>query len=75
MKPKWMEGILLNEVKEGLKFQKLVSKKNFLEQCIRRTICPSEILAIARKVDGEERNRNRKEEKRILRIRIDSLEK
>ena len=31
LKPKWMESILLNEVKEGIRFQKLVSKKDFLE--------------------------------------------
>ena len=75
MKPKWMENILIREIKEEVKHQKLVSRKDFLDQCIRRTICPSEIAAIAKKVDGQDRGRNRKEEKRILRIRIDNLMK
>ena len=73
MKPKWMENILIREIKEGVKHQKLVARKDFLDQCIRRTICPSEIVAIARIVEGQDRSRNRKEEKRILRIRIDNL--
>ena len=41
LKPNWMETILLNEVMEAIKFQKLVFKKDFLEQCVRQTICLS----------------------------------
>ena len=76
LKPKWTERILLDEIRLGLRFQKSVIQKDFLEQCIRRTICPAEILSIARRTGGDaNRNRNRKEEKRILEMRVTEKKK
>ena len=77
LKPKWTERLFLDEIRLGLRFQKLVIQKDFLEQCVRRTICPVEILSIASRVGGGDRrkSRNRKEEKRILEMRIDEKKK
>ena len=82
LKPKWNIKLLLDEIKEGLRYQRNVVQKDFLEQCRRRTVCPAEILAIACRVDRDNgdsrnrnRNRNRKEESRILGIRIDNKKK
>ena len=74
-KPKWNEKILLNEIKEGIRHQKLICRKDFLEQCVRRTLCPSEIMAVAKRVVNTNHERNRKEEKRILQMRIDEMKR
>ena len=76
LKPKWTERILLDEIRLGLRFQKSVIQKDFLEQCIRRTICPAEVLSIARRIGGDaNRDRNGKEEKRILEMRVKETKK
>ena len=77
MKPKRIERIILNEMKEGIKIQKLVIQKDFMETCLRRKICPVEISSLAKKVhqsDGHGRrikDRDTQEEKRILNLRIE----
>ena len=54
LKPKWTESILISNIKLGLKYQKLVIQKDFLDLCVRRKVCPPEILALAKRVGGQE---------------------
>ena len=70
LKPKWQEDILLKEIKMGMKHQKMVAQKDLLEQCSRRQVFPAEIIALARQIRGICEDRNRKEERRIIGIRI-----
>ena len=70
LKPKWHENILLKEIKMGIKHQRMVAQKDLLEQCSRRQVFPAEIIALARQIRGIGEDRNRKEERRILGVRI-----
>ena len=55
-KPKWIESLILSNLKEGLKYQKLVIQKDFLDLCARRKVCPPEILSLARRVGRQGTN-------------------
>ena len=39
LKPKWMINKLLSEIKQGIRYQRYEIQKDFLETCIRRSIC------------------------------------
>ena len=75
LKPIWMVKILLREMKQGVKYQRSVIQKDFLETCTRRSLCTKEIMDTAMKVMNDpsrrEQKRNREEERRILKIRIE----
>ena len=76
LKPTWMEKIVLSNLKEGLRYQKLVIQKDFLDLCARRKVCPQEILTLAKRVGRQvsrtdsDGPRDKDEELRILKIRI-----
>lgn len=53
LKPMWMIDLLLSEIKQGFKYQRLVSQKDFLDTCIRRSLCTKVIMDIARKVRND----------------------
>ena len=77
-KPKWNLKILLNEIKTGIRYQRKVAQKDFMEQCLRRNLCIKEIISLARQVrsiPGRKEDRDRAEERRILRIRIEEMKK
>ena len=77
-KPKWNLKILLNEIKTGIRYQRKVAQKDFMEQCLRRILCIKEIISLARQVrsiPGRKEDRDRIEEKRILRIGIEEMKK
>ena len=73
-KPKWIESLILSNLKQGLKYQKLVIQKDFLDLCARKKVCPPEILALAKRVGGHGHNgdnenvRDITEERRFLNI-------
>ena len=75
LKPPWMVELLLSELKQGMRYQKLVIQKDFLETCVRRSLCTKEIIDIAKRVKEDvsrirDPARNRDEERRILKLRI-----
>ena len=58
-KPKWIEPIILSNLKEGLRLQKLIVQKDFLDLCVRRKVCPPEIMTLARRVGSQNDGRRR----------------
>ena len=73
-KPKRIEDILLSNLKQGIKIQKIVARKDYLETCVRKKICPPEIESLAKKIGGQSNTKDEtigrdiKEEQRILKI-------
>ena len=53
LKPTWMINILLSEIKQGMRYQRNVIQKDFLEMCIRQSIFTSEIMETAKKVNND----------------------
>ena len=75
-KPKRIEDILLSNLKKGIKIQKLVAQKDFLENCVKKKICPPEIESLAKRIGGKSTTKQETvgrymiEEKRILMISV-----
>lgn len=79
-KPLGLLHILLKDIRSGIKFNILTKQKSFLESCLRKGLCPTEIVSIAGRM--RERNmmmrnmnlqmRNRIQEKKILKMRVQS---
>ena len=71
LKPSWMVDLLLREIKQGIRFQRSVIQKDFLEICIRRSICTKEIIDIAKRVMND--TSRKKDPERIRKRREESL--
>ena len=64
---------LARDIREGIKFTKLVSQRNFLEKLLARGESTPEVIALARRrysTDAKIKTRFRKEERRIMTFRI-----
>ena len=59
MKPMWMKNLLINDIKERMKHQKLVIQLDFLNLCISKGVAPLEIVKLAKKT-GDAKTRFRK---------------
>ena len=64
---------LARDIREGIKFTKLVSQHNFLEKLLARGESTPEVIALARRrysTDSKIKTRFKKEERRIMTFRI-----
>ena len=64
---------LARDVREGIKFTKLVSQRNYLEKLLARGESTPEVIALARRrysTDPKITTRFKKEERRIMTFRI-----
>ena len=70
-KPPSMIGLLLLDIKNGFKFQKTLSQRNFLIECEKNKVCPIEIKKITASINSDKhRNENKEQEQNIIKIRI-----
>ena len=71
--PHGVKNMLLRDLKNGLKVQKLTGQKDFLETCARRTVFPKDIISLAKSLCKDSKDDSakfNKEARRILRDRI-----
>ena len=64
---------MTRDVREGIKFTKLVSQRNFLEKLLARGEATPEVISLARRrysTDSKITKRFKNEERRIMRFRI-----
>ena len=63
------KNMLIRDLKNGLKVQKLTAQKDFLSVCARKSVFPSDISSLARTLSNGDNSKFKKEAKRILRNR------
>ena len=64
------KNMLLRDLKNGLKVQKLNAQKDFLETCARKAVFPKDIISLAKSLSKDDSAKFNKEVRWILRDRI-----
>ena len=80
MKPTWMKNLLINGIKERMKHKNLSVQKDILNLCISIGVCPPGIVKLAKQTVtshklGNASKRQRNEERRIIKLRINDKSK
>ena len=72
-KPHNMKNQLISDIKLRIKLLKMSSKKDYLTTCLDKSLATPEIISLAKKIVSETmaKERQMKEERRIIRYRID----
>ena len=61
---------LIRDLKNGLKVQKIVAQKDFLEVCVRKQVYPKDVISIAKSLARGDDRKLKSESRRIMRDRI-----
>ena len=69
-KPSGAKNMVINDIKNGVKVQKMTAQKDFLETCLKRRLFPKDIMSTAKSLARGDEKKYSVESRRILKDRI-----
>ena len=69
-KPLGAKNVIVKDIKNGIKVQKLTAQKDFLEICLKKKVFPKDIMSTAKSLARNDDKKYKIETKRITKDRI-----